>query len=215
MNIKELVCEYVENCAIDEPIFIEDIKEAILKKVGDSDKNDNILKNVNVVLNRLKEDGNIKTPYKGVYYKPAISVFGEVPLNTNRLIERKYIKDKNENVKGYVTGAKLFNKLGLTTQVPNITEIVTNECKYHKQYDEKLRTYIIKPRIKITNENYLYLQFIDILENREKINIEVENSDDILYRYINEFKLSFEKIIKYARETNKPKVLNRLYLLAR
>ena len=54
--------------------------------------------------------------------------------------------------------------------------------KYHKQYDEKLRTYITKPKIEITNENYRYLQFIDILENRDNINIEVENANLIIER---------------------------------
>ena len=62
-------------------------------------------------------------------------MFGEVPLNTNKLRKLKYLEDKDGNIKGYIVGAKLFNKLGLTTLVPNVTDIVTNECKYHKQYD--------------------------------------------------------------------------------
>ena len=119
-------------------------------------------------------------------------MFGEVPLNTNKLRKLKYLEDKDGNIKGYIVGAKLFNKLGLTTLVPNVTDIVTNECKYHKQYDERLRTYITKP--KIENENYRYLQFIDILDNKDNIHIEAQNADEILYRIIQECKLDFEKI---------------------
>ncbi len=70
-------------------------------------------------------------------------------------------------------------------------------------------------KIEITNENYRYLQFIDILDNKDNINIEVENADEILYRIIEECKLDFEKIIKYARETNNRKVLDKLFVLAR
>ena len=210
MNICKLVLEYIEQYQEDEPIFIEDIK-----KCEKDNKQESVLKNINVILNRLKNEGIIKAEYKGVYYKPIISMFGEVPLNTNKLRKLKYLEDKDGNIKGYIVGAKLFNKLGLTTLVPNVTDIVTNECKYHKQYDERLRTYITKPKIEITNENYRYLQFIDILDNKDNIHIEAQNADEILYRIIQECKLDFEKIIKYARETNNRKVLDKLFVLAR
>lgn len=214
MNVCKIVLECINQYPEDEPIFIEEIQKYVIQKY-DTYTKENILKNINVILNRLKKEKIIKTEFKGIYYKPTISIFGEVPLNTNRLIELKYLVDRNGNIKGYIIGAKLFNKLGFTTQVPNVTDIVTNECKYHKQYDEKLRTYITKPKIKITSENYKYLQFIDILENKDNINIEVDNTDEILYKIIKEYNLDFEKIIKYARETNRKKILDKLYTLAR
>lgn len=215
MNICKLVLEYIEQYPEDEPIFIEDIKKYVIGKNEEDNKQENVLKNINVILNRLKNEGIIKAEYKGVYYKPIISMFGEVPLNTNKLRKLKYLEDKDGNIKGYIVGAKLFNKLGLTTLVPNVTDIVTNECKYHKQYDEKLRTYITKPKIEITNENYRYLQFIDILDNKDNIPIDAPNADEILYRIIEECKLDFEKIIKYARETNNRKVLDKLFVISR
>ena len=214
MNICKTVLDYIEQYPEDEPIFIEDIKRYVIEKCEDEEK-ESIFKNINVILNRFKNEGIIKAEYKGVYYKPIISMFGEVPLNTNKLRKLKYLEDKDGNIKGYIVGAKLFNKLGLTTLVPNVTDIVTNECKYHKQYDEKLRTYITKPKIEITNENYRYLQFIDILDNKDNIPIDAPNADEILYRIIEECKLDFEKIIKYARETNNRKILDKLFVLAR
>lgn len=215
MNICKLVLEYIEQYPEDEPIFIEDIKKYVIGKYEEDNKKEKVLKNINVILNRLKNEGIIKAEYKGIYYKPIISMFGAVPLNTNKLRKLKYLEDKDGNIKGYIVGAKLFNKLGLTTLVPNVTDIVTNECKYHKQYDKKLRTYITKPKIEITNENYRYLQFIDILDNKDNIPIDAPNADEILYRIIEECKLDFEKIIKYARETNNRKVLDKLFVLAR
>lgn len=213
MSICKLVLEYIEQYPENEPIFIEDIKKHIIQQCEKDNKN--VLKNVNVILNRLKNEGIIKAEYKGVYYKPIISLFGEVPLNTDKLRKLKYLEDKDGNIKGYIVGAKLFNKLGLTTLVPNVIDIVTNECKYHKQYDRILRVYITKPKIKITNENYRYLQFIDILDNKDNIHIEAENADEILYSIIDECNLDFEKIIKYARETNNKKILDKLFVLAR
>ena len=214
MHICTLVLECIDQYPEDEPIFIEDIKDYVIEKCENEDK-EKVLKNVNVILNRLKKEKIIKAEYKGVYYKPIVTIFGEMGLDINRLRELKYLEDRAGNVKGYITGAKLFNMIGLTTLVPNVTDIVTNECKYNKQYDEKLRTYIIKPKIEITNENFKYLQFIDIIENKDKINIEVENSDEILYEIIEKNNLDFEKIIKYARETNNKKILEKLYILAR
>ena len=214
MHICTLVLEHINQYPEDEPIFIEDIKDYVIKKCKKEDK-EKVLKNVNVILNRLKKEGIIKAEYKGVYYKPVISMFGEVPLDTSKLRKLKYLEDRNGNIKGYIVGAKLFNSLGLTTLVPNVTDIVTNEFKYHKQYDEKLRTYITKPKIKITNDNYRYLQFIDILENKDNIFIEAENANEILYDIIRKCKLDFEKIIKYVRETNSKNVLDKLLVLAR
>ena len=190
------------------------IKKHVIEKCEDVEK-ENVLKNINVILNRFKNEGIIRAEYKGVYYKPIFTIFGEMALDTNKLRKLKYLEDRQGNVKGYITGAKLFNLLGLTTLVPNVTDIVTNECKYHKQYDERLRTYITKPKIEITNENYRYLQFIDILENKDNIYIEAENPDNVLHKIIEQYKLDFEKILKYIRETNSKNVLEKLLALAR
>jgi len=214
MSIFKLVLECIDQFPEDEPIFIEDIKKYVIEKCENGYK-ENVSKNINVILNRLKTEGLIKAEYKGVYYKPIITMFGEAGLDRTKLIKLKYLEDRAGNTKGYIVGAKLFNTIGLTTLVPNVTDIVTNECKYHKQYDERLRVCITKPKIKITNENYRYLQFIDIIENKDNIYIEVENADEILYEIIQKNNLDFEKIIKYARETNSKKVLDKLFMLAR
>ena len=81
--------------------------------------------------------------------------------------------------------------------------------------NEKLGVIIRQPKIKINNDNYKYLQLFDIINNRDQINIEVDNEDEILYNFIEENKLDFEKIIKYARETKNKQVLEKLYILAR
>ena len=206
MSITKLVIECIEGYQDTEPIFIKDVKNYVFDKNGNSN-------NVSVIFNRLKNKGIIKSTYRGVYYKPGKSMFGEVGLDYTKLRELKYLKDREGNIKGYITGAKLFNWIGFTTLVPNITEIVTNECKHDRKYDEKLRTYIIKPKIPITNENYRYLQFLDILENKDNIYIEVEKENKILYNIINDCNLDFEKLIKYAKETNNKKALSKLLIL--
>ena len=214
MNYNEIVYEYINKCKSDEPLFLEEIKQYVINKY----KNDeiNILKNINVIINRMCTKNILKQFYKGIYYKPLKNIFGEMPLDKNKVIIKKYIKDKDGNIKGYITGAKLFNQLRLTTQVPNIINIVTNECKNYNEYrNEKLGVIIRQPKIKIDNDNYKYLQLFDIINNKDKIHVEVDNKDEIIYNFIKNNKLDFEKIIKYARETNNKRVLDKLYTLAR
>lgn len=209
MNYSKIVCEYINKYNLDEPLFLEEIKQYVINKYKKGDIN--ILNNINVIINRMCKSNILKQFYKGIYY-----IFGEMPLDKNKVIIKKYIKDENGNIKGYITGAKLFNQLGLTTQVPNIINIVTNECKNYNEYkNEKLGVIIRQPKIKIDNDNYKYLQLFDIINNKDQINIEVDNEDKILYNFIEENKLDFEKIIKYARETKNKRALDKLYILAR
>lgn len=215
MNCNTMVLNYINNCEKNEPIFIEDIKEYIMQFYNEQEK-ENVFNNVKAILNRLTKENIIKTAYKGIYYIPKINIFGEMPLAIRKIIQYKYLVDKLGNVKGYVTGATLFNQVGLTTQVPNITDIATNECKnYNKYTNEFLNTTIRKPKMNITTENYKYLQLFDLIENKDNINIEIENADEIIYKFIQENKLDFEKIIKYARETNCKKAIDKILILAR
>lgn len=215
MNCRNIVLNYIENCEKNEPIFIEDIKEYIMQFYKDAEK-EKVFNNVKEILNRLNKENIIKTAYKGIYYIPKTNIFGEVPLANSKIIKYKYLVDKFGNVKGYVTGANLFNKVGLTTQVPNIIDIVTNECKNNNKYANKYLNVIIrKPKIKINNENYKYLQLIDLIENKDNIYVEVEYIDELIYNFIQENNLDFEKILKYARETNSKTVIEKMVMIAR
>lgn len=217
MNCNALVMSYINNCEKNEPIFIEDIKEYIMQFYSETEKEkENVSNNVKAILSRMIKENIIKSAYKGIYYIPKVNIFGEVPLAIRKIVQYKYLVDKLGNVKGYITGATLFNKVGLTTQVSNLTDIATNECKnYNKYTNEYLNTTIRKPKTYITTENYKYFQLFDLIENKDNINIEVENADEVIYKFIQENKLNFEKIIKYARETNCKKVLEKILVLAR
>ncbi len=215
MNCNTMVVNYINNCEKNEPIFIEDIKEYIMQFYNEAEK-ENVCNNIKAILNKLTKENVIKTAYKGIYYIPKVNIFGEMPLATRKIIQYKYLVDKLGNVKGYITGAILFNQVGLTTQVPNLIDIATNECKnYNKYTNNYLNTTIRKPKINVTTENYKYLQLFDLIENKDNINIEVENEDELIYGFIKENELDFEKIIKYARETNCKKALKKILVLAR
>ena len=210
-----MVLEYINTQNRGIPIFIEEIKDYIIQFYNENDK-EKVFNNVKAILNRMNKEGIIETAYKGIYYIPVENIFGKMLLGNRQIIQYKYIMDKKGNIKGYITGAKLFNNMHLTTQVPNIIDIATNECKNFNKYENKnLNVIIRKPKVEVNNNNYKYLQLFDLIENKDNISIEVENPDEIIYNFITENELDFEKIIKYAMDMKSRTVINKILVLAR
>ena len=164
----------------------------------------------------MNKEGIIEKSYRGIYYIPNENVFGKMLLGNRQIIRYKYIMDKDGNIKGYVTGAKLFNEVHLTTQVPNIIDIATNECKNFNKYENKnLNVIIRKPKIEVNNDNYKYLQLFDLIENKDNIGIEADNPDETIYNYIKNENLDSEKIFQYVMRINNKKILDKLLIIVR
>lgn len=211
MNYNNILIKYIDEYPYDEPIFIEEIKDYFKKIIQNNFET--TFKNIYVYINRLVKENKLSQFVKGIYYKPTKGIFGSKPLNINKVIEKKYICDKNGK-KGYFTGAYLFNKLGLTTQIPKEILIVTNECPNFNDYNNKnLGVTIRKPKTPVTEDNYKYLQLFDILMNRDNIKIEVDNEKEIIYKFIEDNQLNLEKIFEYANKINNLKPIIRLYEL--
>ena len=215
MNYYNRVLEYITNCEKGIPIFIEEIKEYIINSYYENDK-EKVFNNIKNILHRMNKKGIVKRAYKGIYYIPNENIFGKMLLGNRQVIKYKYIMDKNGNIKGYFTGAKLFNEVHLTTQVPNVIDIATNECKNNSKYKNKnLNVIIRKPRIEVNNDNYKYLQLFDLIENKDNVGIEVDNPDKVIYNFIKENSLNDKKIIEYAMNTKNRKIINKILILVR
>lgn len=211
MNYNDILIKYIDNCPYNEPIFIDEIKKYFKNIIPENF--DNVIKNIYVYINRMVKEKKLVQFVKGIYYKPLIGTFGNKILNINKVIEKKYIIDTYGR-KGYISGAYLFNKLGLTTQIPKEMLIITNECPNNNDYHNKnLGVIIRKPKIDITEENYKYLQLFDILINKDKIKIEVDNEKEIIYKFINDNDLELEKIFEYANKIKNLKPIKKLYEL--
>ena len=211
MNYNDILIKYIDECPYDEPIFIEEIKDYFKNYI--SDNFDSVFKTIYVYINRLVKDNKIIQFIKGVYYKPIKGTFGNKLLNINKVIDKKYICDKNGK-KGYFSGAYLFNKMGLTTQVPKEVLIVTNECPNANDYNNKnLGVIIRKPKIEVNENNYKYLQLFDVLINKDNVKVEVDNEKELIYKYIRDNELELEKIFEYANKIHNLKPIKRLYEL--
>ena len=110
-----MLYEYLkETYGENEPIFVADIE------YGSMSEN-----NIRQQIKKLTDTGLLKRYDTGIYFIPKKSIFKSgTQLSMNRVIERKYLQDKNERC-GYISGVTFANQLGLTTQVSMVCEVVT------------------------------------------------------------------------------------------
>ncbi len=128
-------------------------------------------------LSRLVNKGIIKRARKGYYYKPKVSVFGEQKPREDVLISL-YLFDKSKQV-AYITGTRLYNRLGLTTQVPTSIRIASLD----KQVKGKVGNVVIKPAksyVKVTSDTIKYLELLDVIKDLNTIP-DLKKNDGLVY----------------------------------
>ena len=113
------------------------------------------------ILNRLVAEGIIAKISKGRFYKPKKSVFGMLKPKLEEVV--KDFLEKDGEVIGYMTGYLAFNRLGLTTQVPNIIQIGTNVRKNKTVRGMFTISFVIQSN-SITKENIPLLQLLDAIK---------------------------------------------------
>ena len=112
------------------------------------------------MLNRLVSEGVIAKISKGRFYKPKRSIFGALKPKQEEIV--KDLLEKDGKVNGYITGYSVFNRLGLTTQVPNVIQIGTNVRKNKKQRGVFTIRFVLQSN-PITKENIPLLQLLDAI----------------------------------------------------
>lgn len=128
-------------------------------------------------LSRLVSKGLIKRAKKGCFYKPKVSAFGEQKPREDVLLSLYLFK--NNNQVAYVTGLRLYNKLGLTTQIPSSIRVASLE----KQVKGKVGNVQIKPAksyVKVTSALVKYLELLDVIKDLNTIP-DLQKSDGLVY----------------------------------
>lgn len=156
--------------------------------------------NIRQQLKKLTDTGKVKRFDKGIYYLPKKSVFrsGSQP-SLEKVLEYKYLREGGK-VCGYVSGLLFFNQIGLTTQVPMQYELVSNKATndYRETSLAKSRIILRKPKVPVTENNYIALQFLDMLKD---IDLYAELSgkelQDQLCQYMNKVSLSLSDLESY------------------
>ncbi|MDR2396014.1 MAG: DUF6088 family protein [Endomicrobium sp.] len=192
MTYTDIVEDYIAKIDANTPIFLRDVKEVVSG-------------NAKMIMTRMMRNGQLVRKGRGIYCKPKQTIWGTSCLGNDEIIKIKYLQDANGNIQGYITGCKLFNRLGLTTQVPRNTEIVTNVCKGKNKRLTEYGVIIKHPKIEVDTNNYLYQQLLDVIENKENIQVEVDNPARAIYGYFTTNSLDFAMLYTIAKKRNASK----------
>lgn len=184
-----MLYEYLlANYKANEPIFVSDIDLPV------SDVN------LRQMFKTICDAGKIKRFDIGIYYIPKASVLkGGVPLAADEVAVAKYIIRKGK-VDGFYSGYTFANQLGISTQVPYIKEIVSNNASTRvKEVNVRNKKIILRrARTEITNENYVVLQLLELLKDLEQYyDISFENVCERLKKYVKTENIKKADVDKY------------------
>ena len=171
-----MLYEYLlANYKANEPIFVSDIDLPVYDV------------NLRQMFKTICDAGKIKRFDTGIYYIPKASILkGGVPLAADEVAVAKYIIRKGK-VDGFYSGYTFANQLGISTQVPYIKEIVSNNASTRvKEVNVRNKKIILRrARTEITNENYVVLQLLELLKDLEQYyDISFENVCERLKKYV-------------------------------
>ncbi len=195
MTYTELVQEYMEAKKQGDPIYTEEIAGMLADTNGLEKKQ--AAAAAAVAVKRIMDGGKLpelRCYQKGIYYRTAITPFGEVGISKEKLIANKYLLPD----KGYETGLRMLHHMGLTTQMPTEHLLATNAARDCVRYDEKLGVSICPPKAPISAANKAYLQTLDALDLLDRAPVDVENPHAILADHIRRNGLQYETLLYYA-----------------
>jgi hypothetical protein len=117
-------------------------------------------KTVCKLLDNMVATKQIRRLSKGRFYKPLMSDFDELPLDTFQIVKDLVVK--NGKTVGYLTGNSIFNELGLTSQIQAILQIATYKVKKSITRGNHKISFIVQSNA-ITKETIPLLQLLDCL----------------------------------------------------
>lgn len=152
-----MLYDYIKKNYIEaEPIFFSDLEREDISKSA-----------LNQQLRKLCEKGLLKKYDTGVYYIPKRTVLNSTVGPNADMVARYRFISKGDNIDGFYGGNTFANQLGITTQVPKVVEIISNNTN---SSDREVRIgnrrfYVRKPITKVTRENVYVLQMLELLKN--------------------------------------------------
>ncbi len=139
-----------------EPIFFSDIEIGGITKSA-----------INQQLKKLCDEEKLVKYENGVYYIPKKSRLKSfVGVNADMVASYKYVSRRGK-VEGFYSGNTFANQIGISTQVPNKVEIVSNNIAAKiREIPIGKRTFIVrKAPVPINADNVYVLQLLDLLKN--------------------------------------------------
>lgn len=115
---------------------------------------------------RLIKKGLIKRASAGVFYLPKKSAFGELKPKEEELL-KPYLFQEGKRI-AYITGSALYNRMGLTIQVPNTIKVASRAKRVVTKIG-KTQVKPVKSYVEVSNENFHLLEILDALKDFKTI----------------------------------------------
>ncbi|WP_148058601.1 DUF6088 family protein [Pseudomonas frederiksbergensis] len=113
-------------------------------------------------LSRLVATNRLGRVSKGKYYVPKKGLLGDMKPSDSELL-KSCLYRKGQRV-GYITGAALFNKLGLSTQQPKTIEVATAGSRQEKNFGT-IKIRLVTSLAPVSDKNVPLLELLDVLRN--------------------------------------------------
>jgi len=150
-------------------------------------------------IERLIKKEIIKRISTGVFYKPKKTIFGELKPDEEKIIT-PYLFKNGKRI-AYITGLLLYNKMGLTTQIPKEISIASNKKRVYISKGN-IKAKAVKSYVEVTNDNYKLLELLDAFKDFKKIpDLDKKSAISIFSRKISELnKKQIKELIEIALE---------------
>lgn len=207
----QFVIDEINKVAVSKPIFLKELAV----KMGEAYSlpyNHAVIRISTIIMRIIKrnEAPDLRFFDRGVYYRTKSTPFGELNINTEELIWKKYL----ENNKGYESGEGLLHKMQLTSLMPKNRVIVTNEKSGRNSLDEKLCIELRMPKIRIDSINRPYLQILDVLNIIDDSPIDATDPNAIIHDAVDSLHLEYEQLLYFANKYYNKKVIINLSKIA-
>lgn len=117
-------------------------------------------------LERLVKKETITRYSSGIFFKPKQTVFGTLKPNEQELL-KTYLFENGKRI-AYITGLSLYNRMGLTTQVPKTIKIACRDKRIFASVGS-IKGKAVKGYVDVTNDNYNLLELLDAFKDFNQI----------------------------------------------
>jgi hypothetical protein len=148
-------------------------------------------------IERLIAKEVIKRVSTGVFYKPKKTVFGELRPGEEEIIKPYLFLNKKRIA--YITGISLYNRMGLTTQVPKSIKVASKSMRISINTGS-VQAKPVKSYVDVTDDNYQLLEILDVLKDFSIIpDLDKKMAIKFLINKLNQLPVKeLLRIIKYA-----------------
>ncbi len=174
-----------------EPIFLSD-----LLKTNTNEPD------LNQQLKELCEKGLLQQYDEEVYFIPKKTTLNSIVGPNADMVARYRFISKGDNVDGFYAGNTFANQIGISTQVPYVIEIVSNNVLDDGEVLIGNRRFVVrKPLVPITKENVHVLQMLALLVNLDAyLDCSDEETREKFEEYISIYGITKSDVELYIKE---------------